>query len=43
MTAILIDRNRSASPNPRDGSRRVTIEAVGTPMVRTPGIVSDKR
>ena len=41
MTAILIDRNRSASPDPHDGSRQVTIEAIGTQMVRTPGTVSD--
>lgn len=44
MTATPIDRNRSTSPDPRDGSRRrVAIEAVGAQMVRTPGIVSDKR
>jgi len=44
MTAIQIDRNRSANPDPRDGScRRVASEAVGTPMARTPGIVSHKR
>ncbi|MDE2157189.1 MAG: hypothetical protein KGJ32_15090 [Xanthomonadaceae bacterium] len=38
MTAIPIDRKRSTGPDPRDGSRRLAIEAVGTPMVRTPGI-----
>lgn len=44
MTAIPIDRNRSASPNPRDDSRRwVAIEAVGTQRVHTPGIVSHER
>ena len=44
MTATLIDRNRSARPDPCDGSRRRGASgAVGTPMARTPGNVNDKR
>ena len=47
MTATQIDRNRSAGPDPHDGSRQATIEAIGTQLVRTLGIgigiASDKR